>query len=285
MVSCLKIISSNIIRPSAIIVVSAHWEEDRPTITSGENPALIYDYSGFPKESYEIRYPCPGAPYLARSIAEHLDKAGIDAGLDEARGFDHGLFVPLKILFPEADIPCVQLSLIKSLDPTEHIQLGRALQDLGDQSMLLVGSGFSFHNMRAFMKPDTDDAKAMNTSFEGWLLDTCSNRRLAEHERTQKLVEWESAPFARYCHPREEHLLPLHVCYGFAASACTNSYQLQILNKNSSMYLWESESIHPDPEDVARVAHQTDAALPASDLERSQVINQTFNIPAAVQSP
>jgi len=156
MVSCLREIVLKIERPSTIIVVSGHWEEGRPTITSGENPGLIYDYSGFPKASYEISYPCPGAPCLARSIAEHLDKAGIDAGLDEARGFDHGLFMPLKIMFPNADIPCVQLSLIKSLDPAEHIQLGCALQDLGDQSMLLIGSGFSFHNMRALMAPDTD---------------------------------------------------------------------------------------------------------------------------------
>jgi len=242
MVSCLKEVAAEIKRPSAIIVVSAHWEESRPTITSGENPALIYDYNGFPKESYEIRNPCPGAPDLARSIAEHLDKAGIDAGLDEARGFDHGLFVPLKIMFPEADIPCVQLSLIKRIDPAEHIQLGRALQNVGDQSLLLIGSGFSFHNMRALMIPETDDAKAMNASFENWLLDTCSDRQLSEQQRGQKLVDWELAPFARYCHPREEHLLPLHVCYGFVESACSKSFELQILNKKASMYLWDTES-------------------------------------------
>ena len=241
MVSCLKAIAAEIDRPSAIIVVSAHWEESRPTITSSENPALIYDYNGFPKESYEIRYPCPGAPDLARSLAEYLAKAGIDADLDEARGFDHGLFVPLKIMFPEADVPCVQLSLIKSLDPAVHIQLGQALQDMGDQSLLLIGSGFSFHNMRAFMTPETDEAKAMNASFEDWLLDTCSDRNLSEHERRQRLVDWDFTPFARYCHPREEHLLPLHVCYGFAESACTKSYNLQILNKKSSMYLWDTE--------------------------------------------
>jgi aromatic ring-opening dioxygenase catalytic subunit (LigB family) len=145
-------------------------------------------------------------------------------------------------MYPEADIPCVQLSLVKSLDPAEHIKLGRALQDLGDQSLLLIGSGFSFHNMKAFFTPETDDTKAMNESFERWLLETCSDQKLAEEERRQRLVSWESAPFARYCHPREEHLLPLHVCYGFAASACSKFYELQILNKKSSMYLWGAES-------------------------------------------
>ena len=242
MVSCLGAIAATIERPSAIIVVSAHWEERLPTVTSGENPALIYDYSGFPEESYEIEYPCPGAPDLSRSIAGQLGKAGIEARLDQARGFDHGLFVPLKIMYPEADIPCVQLSLLRSLDPAEHIKLGRALQDLGDQSLLLIGSGFTFHNMRAFFTPDTDESRGMNWSFERWLLETCSDQTIAEEERSRRLVDWRAAPFARYCHPREEHLLPLHVCYGFAASPCSKSFELQILNKKSSMYLWEVES-------------------------------------------
>lgn len=242
MVACLRTIAAKMERPSAIIVVSAHWEERLPTVTSGENPALIYDYSGFPEESYEIEYPCPGQPDLSRSIAEQLGKAGIQARLDESRGFDHGLFVPLKIMYPEADIPSVQLSLLSSLDPAAHIELGRALQDLGDRSLLLVGSGFSFHNMRAFFTPDTDDSKAMNWSFERWLLETCSDQQLAEDERSRRLADWKAAPFARYCHPREEHLLPLHVCYGFAASPCSKSFELQILNKKSSMYLWEPES-------------------------------------------
>ena len=145
-------------------------------------------------------------------------------------------------MYPDADIPCVQLSLVKSFDPAEHIKIGHALQNLGNQSLLLIGSGFSFHNMKAFFTPETDNTKAMNVSFERWLLETCSDQKLAEDERRQRLVEWESVPFARYCHPREEHLLPLHVCYGFAESACSNSYELLILNKKSSMYLWEAES-------------------------------------------
>ena len=239
MVSCLKEIADSIERPSRILVVSAHWEARNATVTSGENPSLIYDYSGFPPESYEIEYPCPGNPVLSRAIAKQLKQAGIDANLDDARGFDHGLFVPLKIMYPEADIPCVQLSLIDGLDPLAHIQLGRALQNLGDQSLLLIGSGFSFHNMRAFFSRDTDDSRSANETFQRWLLDTCSDHKISEDERSQRLVDWEAVPFARYCHPREEHLLPLHVCYGFAESACSKSYRLHILNKESSMCLWE----------------------------------------------
>jgi 4,5-DOPA dioxygenase extradiol len=117
MVSCLEGIAGTIPRPSAAIVVSAHWEAGNPTVTSGANPNLVYDYSGFPPESYDIRYPCPGNPPLASSITKQLRKAGINAVSDSARGFDHGLFVPMKIMYPEADVPCVQLSLIEGLDP------------------------------------------------------------------------------------------------------------------------------------------------------------------------
>jgi aromatic ring-opening dioxygenase catalytic subunit (LigB family) len=242
MVQCLKEIAATIEKPSVIIMVSAHWEESSPTITLGANPELIYDYYGFPPESYTIEYPCPGEPSLAGQIAKRFAEAGIDARLTGERGFDHGLFVPLKIMYPEADIPCVQLSLLKSLDPAEHIKMGQALQTLGDQSLLIIGSGFSFHNMNAFFAPDTDETRAMNAAFDNWLLETCQSPDLGEEERMQRLVHWASAPSARYCHPREEHLLPLHVCYGFAASACTKSFELHILNKKASMYLWEIES-------------------------------------------
>ena len=238
MVSQLMAIAASIARPSAIILVSAHWEESCPTVTSTSHPPLIYDYYGFPQESYAITYPCPGEPELAGRIAAQLDDAGIEFHLDESRGFDHGLFIPLKIMYPEADIPCVQLSLVEGLDPAAHIALGQALRGLDDPSLLLIGSGFSFHNMQAFFTPDTDETRAMNHAFEDWLLETCASRHITEDARKQRLIEWEAAPAARYCHPREEHLLPLHVCYGYAGSACSRAYELSILNKKSSMYLW-----------------------------------------------
>lgn len=238
MVACLKEIAARIKKPSAIIVVSAHWEEKIPTITSGSKPSLFYDYYGFPAESYNIKYPCPGEPLLAGQVCQSLNNAGIEANLDRQRGFDHGLFVPLKIMYPEADIPCIQLSLVKNLNPAEHIKTGKALAGVKYDDLLVIGSGFSFHNMKAFFAPDTADSKAMNNAFEKWLIDTCASLDIDEEERAQRLENFAQAPFARYCHPREEHLLPLHVCYGVAQTACSEYFALSIMNKKASAYLW-----------------------------------------------
>ena len=238
MVACLKDISSNLSKPSAILVISAHWEEEVPTLTSGPQPSLIYDYYGFPEESYQIEYPCPGEAELANKIHCLLEKSGIESKVNEERGFDHGVFIPLKIMYPNADIPCVQLSLKNNLNPAEHIKLGAALRALDYENLLIIGSGFSFHNMKAFFTPETAESNAKNAAFEEWLIDTCANPNIDEVERTKKLVNWEQAPYARYCHPREEHLLPLHVCYGAAGSHCTERFELNILNRKASMYLW-----------------------------------------------
>jgi len=238
MVACLRAIAEKTAKPSAVIVVSAHWEENVPTITSGANPVLIYDYYGFPEESYSIEYPCFGEPMLADRIYSVLKNAGITARLDAQRGFDHGLYVPLKIMYPDADIPCVQLSLVNNLNPAEHLHIGQALQDLEYENLLVIGSGFSFHNMAAFYAPETKESIAMNESFENWLVESCSNPAMNEKERSHRFMQWTKAPSARYCHPREEHLLPLHVCYGLAQTSCSECFTLRILNKKSSMYLW-----------------------------------------------
>jgi aromatic ring-opening dioxygenase catalytic subunit (LigB family) len=238
MVEKLRLIASRITKPMAILVISAHWEENVATLTSGVSPSLIYDYYGFPEASYEIEYPCRGEPALAEQVYELLDAAGIGARLDAQRGFDHGLFVPLKIMYPQADIPCVQISLVKGLDPAGHIRIGRALAGVSHDGLLVIGSGFSFHNMKAFFTPDTDETRAMNTAFERWLIETMGDSDIEETGRSRRLENWVQAPFARYCHPREEHLLPLHVCYGMAQTACSESFELSILNKKSSMYLW-----------------------------------------------
>jgi len=238
MVSCLKKIALQLPRPDAIIVVSAHWEEKICTITAGKQPALIYDYSGFPEESYSIQYPCLGEPALAGEIYAALKKANIESRLDAERGFDHGVFVPLKIMYPEANIPCVQISLLRSLAPSSHIEIGRALRALSRQNILLIGSGFSFHNMRAFFGADTDESRQLNRAFEQWLAASCCSTDLTEPERTQQLVHWADAPGARFCHPREEHLLPLHVCYGLAQAPCAERFALTIMHKNTAMYLW-----------------------------------------------
>lgn len=241
MVKCLQKIATNIKKPSAIIVVSAHWEEGVPTITASSKPSLIYDYSGFPQASYHVEYSCPGEPSLADQIHNALEESGITSKLDDQRGFDHGLFVPLKIMYPDADIPCVQLSLVNNLNPAEHLKIGQALRGLNYENLLVIGSGFSFHNMQAFFAQETNESRAMNESFESWLLETCCNVEISEEERAQRFIEWAKVPAARYCHPREEHLLPLHVCYGLAQSACSECFELQVMNKKSSMYLWAIE--------------------------------------------
>lgn len=240
MVQNLQMLSAKLPKPSAILVISAHWETATATITAAQQPSLIYDYYGFPEESYEIKYPCPGAPELASQVQRSLSEHGLQATLDEGRGFDHGLFVPLKIMYPQADVPCLQLSLLHSLDPAEHIRMGMALANLECDNLLIVGSGFSFHNLRAFFIPPTKETRAMNAAFEEWLIETCTSPELDEGERMQRLEHWEQAPHARYCHPREEHLLPLHVCYGVAQSVCREYYTLNILNKQASVYLWNS---------------------------------------------
>jgi len=238
MVQLLKRIAFEIEKPSAIIVVSAHWEEDIISITSGANPALIYDYYGFPEEAYSITYPCSGSTELAKQVHQAFGDADITSQLNDQRGFDHGLFIPLKIMYPNADIPCIQVSLNHNLNPASHINIGKALAKGEMDNLLIIGSGFSFHNMKAFLSAKAEDAHTKNVAFEQWLIETCSNKDLDEEERTQRLIDWEQAPHARYCHPREEHLLPLHVCYGATQSPSVKHFELTILNKNSSMYLW-----------------------------------------------
>ncbi|GAB5487519.1 MAG: class III extradiol ring-cleavage dioxygenase [Parasphingorhabdus sp.] len=238
MVATLSHVAKAIEKPSAMIVVSAHWEQKIPTITHAASPKLIYDYFGFPAEAYEIQYPAPGDPNLAQEVFDALTGSGIEAKLDAKRGFDHGLFVPLKIMFPEADIPCIQLSLTRELDPLAHIKMGEALSRFADDGVLIIGSGFSFHNMKAFGAPNTPETQVMNEEFEDWLIRTCEEPGIDEPERERRFLEWAKAPSARYCHPREEHLLPLHVCYGATKRPAAVSFELSIINKKSSMFLW-----------------------------------------------
>lgn len=236
--SLLKQLAKRIKKPDAIIVLSAHWEERQATVTAAANPQLIYDYSGFPEESYAIQYPASGDPLLAKKIASLLKTNGLPAVLDAQRGFDHGLFIPLKIMYPAADIPCVQVSLLKNLDALAHINLGEALAELKNENVLLLGSGLSFHNMQAFFGRAPTQVHEMNQAFENWLIETCSSTALSEKERKQRLINWAQAPHARYCHPREEHLLPLQVCYGVAQTHCKETFELEVLGVKASCYLW-----------------------------------------------
>jgi len=199
-------------KPKAILVVSAHWEEAGPTVMSAAKPPMLYDYYGFPPESYQITWPAPGDPKLAAHVRELLDKAGFKSGEDASRGFDHGAFVPLKLAYPDADIPTVQLSLIHGLDPAQHIALGRALAPLRDEGVFIITSGLTFHNMRGFGDPGF---VSVSKEFDGWLNEAAT---LPQAERDDRLTWWTQAPGARAVHPREEHLLPLMVAAGAAGA-------------------------------------------------------------------
>jgi aromatic ring-opening dioxygenase catalytic subunit (LigB family) len=238
MVEHLGDIASTIEKPAGIVVISAHWEGPVATITARPEPPIIYDYYGFPPESYSLEYPAPGDPALAERLVDMLTGNNIAAGLDHQRGFDHGLYIPLLLMYPEADIPCVQLSLLSSLDPGHHIRIGEALAGLARENILVLGSGFSFHNLKVLLGGDSNEPDAKNEAFESWLVNTCTSAEMDEATRTERLITWERAPAARYCHPREEHLLPLHVCYGVTKSACIGHAQLTIMGKRSSTYFW-----------------------------------------------
>lgn len=214
MADFLKRLASTLPRtPKAIVVVSAHWLAPQFTVTSGSQPELIYDYHGFPPHTYELQYPAAGAPALADQIVKTLNAAGIASAQNSQRGFDHGVFIPLKLIFPEAHIPVVQLSLHTSMDPAQHLAAGRALESLRDQDVLLIGSGMSFHNMRAYGNPAFGP---ISDVFDAWLTHAVESN---PPERDRLLTYWEQAPGARQCHPAraEEHLIPLLTVAGAAS--------------------------------------------------------------------
>ncbi len=198
--------------PKAVLVVSAHWEEPHPTVMTSEHPPMLYDYYGFPPESYKITWPAPGHPAIAARVRQLLDGAGFTSAANAERGFDHGTFVPLKLAYPEADVPIVQLSLKQGLDPAEHLAMGRALAPLRDEGVFIVGSGLSFHNLRTFGAPQ---ARPVAEEFDRWLSAVAVE---AQPARDAKLTAWSQAPSARAAHPREEHLLPLMVVAGAAGA-------------------------------------------------------------------
>ena len=195
-------------RPKAILVVSGHWEADAFTVGSGRWPQLDFDYYGFPPHTYELAFDAPGSPGLARRIRTLLTNAGLPAAEDAGHGWDHGVFVPLMLVTPDADIPVVQLSLRADLDPAAQLAAGRALQPLRDEGVLIVGSGMSWHNMRGFSPAFT----ARSAAFDAWLETAVADTG----NRDTALAHWDAAPYARDAHPREEHLIPLMVAAGAA---------------------------------------------------------------------
>ena len=214
-------------RPKAILVVSGHWETERPTVNTAAKPTLLYDYYGFPEHTYRLTYPAPGAPALARRVRGLLAEAGFASDEDDARGLDHGVFVPLKVAFPDADVPVVQLSLQKDLDPAEHLAIGKALAPLREEGELIVGSGMSYHNLPNLMSGRANEAAAR---FDAWLAQAVEDPD--PQARAAKLIAWEEAPEARSSHPDAEHLLPLMVAAGAAGDdRAVRTYSDRVLGK------------------------------------------------------
>lgn len=200
--------------PKAILSVSGHWEESQFTVATSEHPPMVYDYYGFPEHTYRVKYPAPGSRPLATRVKELLGNAALTINEDAERGFDHGTFVPLAVMYPQAQIPVVSLSLRSNLSANEHIALGKALAPLRDEGVLIVGSGLSYHNLRQLRSPS---ASPVSDQFEAWLTAAVTDPDPASRE--QRLSRWEQAPVARHAHPREEHLIPLMVAAGAAGES------------------------------------------------------------------
>ena len=197
-------------RPRAILAISGHWEGDVPIVNAGASPPLLFDYSGFPEHTYRLTWPAPGDPALAARVRDLLSAAGIRSRAESARGWDHGIFVPLKVMLPDADVPLVQLSLRRGLDPAAHLAIGHALKPLRDEGVLILGSGQTYHNMRGFRDAGGVDSRA--EAFDAWL-----RAAMVQGTRDGALIRWEDAPFARDAQPHEDHLLPLMVAAGAAS--------------------------------------------------------------------
>ena len=242
-------------RPTAVLVVSGHWEESEVTISSGSAPGMVYDYHGFPAETYQIRYPAPGDPALTERVRGLLTQAGWPARLDPDRGYDHGTFSMMKPIYPHADMPIVQLSLKSSLDAAEHLAIGGALAPLREQDVLIIGSGFSSHNLRERGSQMTAPSKA----FDDWLRRSVMNPD--PDARRAALEHWEQAPFARLNHPREDHLMPLMVAAGAAeGDAATPIYGELFAGYQTASSFRFSQDVRPSCFDRLAALETTHAA-------------------------
>lgn len=195
--------------PKAILMISGHWEAEEFRVMASPRPPMVYDYSNFPAHTYDIVYPAPGDPALAARVSALIADAGLSTALDATQGYDHGTFVPAFVMYPEAQVPVIQVSMRHGYDPEAHFALGRALAPLRDEGVLIVGSGLSYHNLRLF----GPQAKEPSTAFDTWLQDVLQK---SGNDRTTALIDWESAPFARVCHKEEDHLVPLFAALGAA---------------------------------------------------------------------
>ncbi|HEY3645097.1 MAG TPA: class III extradiol ring-cleavage dioxygenase [Gammaproteobacteria bacterium] len=207
----LKGLGATLPAPKAILVISAHWDTRHPTLTTSASPETIHDFYGFPEELYRMRYPAPGSMDLVQATAKRLEGAGLEVHADEARGLDHGAWVPLLLMYPKAQIPVVQLSLQTSAGAAHHLAVGQALAPLRDEGVLLLASGGATHNLREFFRPAPGQDESYVPRFSSWLKDTL------EKGDTASLVDYRRlAPDAARAHPSEEHFFPVLVAAGAA---------------------------------------------------------------------
>ena len=205
-------LAKRLVKSTAILMISAHWNTRLPMLGGSAQPETVHDFGGFPAKLYALRYSAPGAPELAQRIKQQLTDAGIVTGLDADYGLDHGAWVPLRILFPAADIPVLQLSVQPELGARHHYALGAALASLADENILIIASGHMTHNLRDYMRPPAGERPAADThAFREWV-----HTRLMSGGN-EALLDWEKAPGARYAHPTPEHFLPLFVALGATA--------------------------------------------------------------------
>jgi len=203
-------------KPAAIICASAHWMTRRPALTGTATPETIHDFYGFPDALYRAQYPAPGAPEVAAQAAALIRAAGLECDIDPKRGIDHGVWVPLSLMYPAADVPVVQLAVQPGLGARHHVELGRALASLLDREIMILGSGGASHNLAQMRHPINAEAPAWVTEFDRWLTDVITHGRLDDLIRYREI-----APFAAHNHPSEEHILPLMVAAGAAGGAAS----------------------------------------------------------------
>lgn len=204
-------------RPKAVLVISAHWEKvDMLTVSTSQRPGMLFDYFGFPQHTYELDYPAPGAPDVARHVRDVLKAAGIETRADCERGYDHGVFIPFMQMYPDADVPLVMMSLDPDLTAETHFRIGQALEGLRDEDILVVASGLSYHNMRMFFRKDAKHAEQAER-FDNWLSETISIP--SQDSRLSELSKWKDNPDAAAAHqPDHDHLVPVFVAAGAAGS-------------------------------------------------------------------
>jgi 4,5-DOPA dioxygenase extradiol len=224
-------------RPDAVLIASAHWETTVPMLTGNSKPETIHDFGGFPRELYAIRYAAPGAPDVASKAVALLKDAGITAGIDGCRGLDHGAWVPLRWMYPDAGVPVVQLAVQPARGTAHHLALGRALAPLREQNVLIIGSGHATHNLRDWIaNRGNGEPLPYAVAFSRWLEDS-----LAAHDERALLHYRDEAPSAPRAHPTEEHFLPLFIAYGAAGVNPTlervvDGYENGALSRDSFLF-------------------------------------------------